>query len=168
MNLFLCSPRNFYLRFLFSVCIVRETRQVWNRKTRKSCMMTSLRKISVMFYLYNMRFTVSFLLPFFLINVNLFCRIIMFFRNKRVNILFSYLFFLMRRNVFYRHEVLPYAIKVLQAAGYDLVTVAECLGEDPYLRVEDPSVRDVCQVLSFFSGIFYKLVFFLWQDTWHC
>jgi len=40
------------------------------------------------------------------------------------------------------HEVLPYAIKVLQGAGYDLVTVAECLGEDPYLRVEAPSVRD--------------------------
>lgn len=70
---------------------------------------------------------------------------------------------------FYRHEVLPYAIKVLQAAGYDLVTVAECLGENPYLRVEDPSVRDVC--LRLFSRIFFfdlcVYVLFL-QDTWHC
>jgi len=40
------------------------------------------------------------------------------------------------------HEVLPYAIKVLQGAGYKLVTVAECLGENPYLRVEAPSARD--------------------------
>ncbi|KAF8925905.1 Carbohydrate esterase 4 protein [Haplosporangium bisporale] len=40
------------------------------------------------------------------------------------------------------HKVLPYAIKVLQGAGYKLVTVAECLGENPYLRVDTPSARD--------------------------
>lgn len=61
----------------------------------------------------------------------------------------------MKNVFFYRHEVLPYAIKVLQAAGYDLVTVAECLGENPYLRVEDPSVRDVCLRLSFFFSQFF-------------
>ena len=44
----------------------------------------------------------------------------------------------------YRSEVLPYAIKVLQEAGYDLVTVAECLGEEPYHSVDSPSARDVC------------------------
>lgn len=32
-----------------------------------------------------------------------------------------------------RYDVLPYAIKSLQAAGYDLVTVAECLGIEPYI-----------------------------------
>lgn len=30
------------------------------------------------------------------------------------------------------HQVVPYAIQKLQAAGYKLVTVAECLGEQPY------------------------------------
>jgi len=36
------------------------------------------------------------------------------------------------------HEVLPHAIKVLQSRGYKLVTVAECLGREPYSRVSDP------------------------------
>ena len=82
------------------------------------------------------------------------------FRNKRVNFFFLTLFSVfdtMKNVFFYRHEVLPYAIKVLQAAGYDLVTVAECLGENPYLRVEDPSVRDVCLRLSFFFSQFFFL-----------
>eukprot|EP00919_Chromeraceae_sp_WS-2016_P061637 GHVR01146152.1.p1 GENE.GHVR01146152.1~~GHVR01146152.1.p1 ORF type:complete len:159 (-),score=1.22 GHVR01146152.1:104-580(-) len=30
------------------------------------------------------------------------------------------------------HEVVPHAISVLQAKGYKLVTVAECLGMEPY------------------------------------
>ena len=45
---------------------------------------------------------------------------------------------------FYRHEVLPYAIKELQKAGYNLVTVAECLGQQPYHSQGPPSTRDVC------------------------
>jgi hypothetical protein len=53
--------------------------------------------------------------------------------------------------MFYRREVLPYAIEVLQAAGYKLVTVAECLGENPYLRVDAPSARDVCQSFFFWD-----------------
>ncbi|ESK89270.1 chitin deacetylase [Moniliophthora roreri MCA 2997] len=40
------------------------------------------------------------------------------------------------------HEVLPYAIEKLQTAGYQLVTVAECLGMDPYLTVGTANIRD--------------------------
>jgi hypothetical protein len=36
-----------------------------------------------------------------------------------------------------RHDVLPYAINVLQNAGYNLVTVAECLGQSPYQWTTD-------------------------------
>lgn len=42
-----------------------------------------------------------------------------------------------------RHQVLPYAIKRLQAAGYRLVTLAECLGQAPYQSVGTPSAPDV-------------------------
>jgi len=45
------------------------------------------------------------------------------------------------------HEVLPYAIQKLQAAGYNLVTLAECLGMEPYQSVGSPVAKD---------------------DTWHC
>lgn len=44
-------------------------------------------------------------------------------------------------------EVLPYAIEKLQAAGYKLVTLAECLGDHPYFQTGPPSQRD---------------------DSWHC
>ncbi|KAG8682343.1 Carbohydrate esterase 4 protein [Ceratobasidium sp. 394] len=40
------------------------------------------------------------------------------------------------------HTVLPYAIQKLQAAGYQLVTVAECLGKNPYQAVGSPTPRD--------------------------
>ncbi|EDR10826.1 carbohydrate esterase family 4 protein [Laccaria bicolor S238N-H82] len=40
------------------------------------------------------------------------------------------------------HQVLPYAIKKLQAAGYRLVTLAECLGKAPYQSVAAPSTPD--------------------------
>ncbi|KAF8756196.1 Polysaccharide deacetylase [Rhizoctonia solani] len=40
------------------------------------------------------------------------------------------------------YEVLPYAIQKLQAAGYRLVTVAECLGEQPYQSVGSPQTPD--------------------------
>jgi len=40
--------------------------------------------------------------------------------------------------------VLPYAISVLQRAGYKLVTVAECLGGlDSYRKVSEPQKPDV-------------------------
>jgi len=36
------------------------------------------------------------------------------------------------------HNVLPHAISVLQAKGYNLVTVAECMGMEPYQKVTTP------------------------------
>jgi hypothetical protein len=36
------------------------------------------------------------------------------------------------------HEVVPHAISVLQGHGYNLVTLAECLGEEPYQSVTTP------------------------------
>jgi len=39
------------------------------------------------------------------------------------------------------YEVLPHAISVLKDK-YKFVTVAECLGMEPYLRVDAPSARD--------------------------
>jgi peptidoglycan/xylan/chitin deacetylase (PgdA/CDA1 family) len=36
------------------------------------------------------------------------------------------------------HVVLPHAIKTLKAAGYKLVTVAECLGQQPYQSFNTP------------------------------
>ncbi|TFK71514.1 glycoside hydrolase/deacetylase, partial [Pluteus cervinus] len=44
-------------------------------------------------------------------------------------------------------DVLPHAISVLKGAGYNLVTVAECLGLEPYQWVGEPSTPD---------------------DTWYC
>ncbi|KJA19853.1 carbohydrate esterase family 4 protein [Hypholoma sublateritium FD-334 SS-4] len=40
------------------------------------------------------------------------------------------------------HQVLPYAIKKLQAAGYKLVSLAECTGLPAYQSVTTPGVRD--------------------------
>ncbi|XP_006455673.1 hypothetical protein AGABI2DRAFT_180621 [Agaricus bisporus var. bisporus H97] len=37
--------------------------------------------------------------------------------------------------------VLPYVIKKLQDAGYKLVTLAECLGEQPYSKIGSPQQR---------------------------
>ncbi|KAJ2922538.1 hypothetical protein H1R20_g14558, partial [Candolleomyces eurysporus] len=45
------------------------------------------------------------------------------------------------------YDVLPYAIQKLKAAGYQLVTVAECLGRAPYQSVAAPGTPD---------------------STWHC
>jgi len=45
------------------------------------------------------------------------------------------------------HNVIPYAIQRLQSAGYKLVTLAECLGKNPYQSVAAPQARD---------------------STWHC
>jgi len=46
-------------------------------------------------------------------------------------------------NLFNRHQVLPYAIQKLQAAGYQLVTLAECLGMPAYQSVVAPGTPDV-------------------------
>ncbi|KAG2018803.1 chitin deacetylase [Coprinopsis cinerea AmutBmut pab1-1] len=43
-------------------------------------------------------------------------------------------------------EVLPHAITALQGAGYQLVTVAECLGMSPYQWVGAPHTRDASWV----------------------
>ncbi|KAG8704495.1 Carbohydrate esterase 4 protein [Ceratobasidium sp. 395] len=40
------------------------------------------------------------------------------------------------------HEVVPYMIPKLQKAGYKLVTLAECLGEEPYQSVGAPGTPD--------------------------
>ncbi|KAG8909053.1 Carbohydrate esterase 4 protein [Tulasnella sp. 417] len=39
-------------------------------------------------------------------------------------------------------RVLPYALSALQAQGYSFVTVAECLGANPYQSVTTPGTRD--------------------------
>ena len=36
------------------------------------------------------------------------------------------------------HVVLPHAIKALKAKGYKLVTLAECMGMEPYQNVSAP------------------------------
>lgn len=43
----------------------------------------------------------------------------------------------------HRYDVLPYAIGVLQAKGYSLVTVAECLGQSAYQWVGSPQTPTV-------------------------
>lgn len=40
------------------------------------------------------------------------------------------------------NEVLPYAIQQFKAAGYKMVTVAECLGQSPYQSTGSPAKRD--------------------------
>lgn len=54
-------------------------------------------------------------------------------------------------NLFNRHQVLPYAIQKLQAAGYQLVSLSECLGMDPYQSVVSPGTPDVSPLPSRFS-----------------
>ncbi|QRV93299.1 chitin deacetylase [Ceratobasidium sp. AG-Ba] len=50
------------------------------------------------------------------------------------------------------HEVVPYAINKLTAAGYKLVTLAECLGDKPaYQSVGKPSLRDVSSLVLLIS-----------------
>ena len=41
------------------------------------------------------------------------------------------------------HQVLPYAINLLQSKGYKLVTVAECLGLPAYQWTTTPGTKDV-------------------------
>lgn len=70
------------------------------------------------------------------------------------------------------HQVLPYALKTLQAKKYKFVTVAECLGnKNPYLTKTTPGKRDVrfFLVASLFTS-YYSLLMIprLLQSTWKC
>ena len=47
-------------------------------------------------------------------------------------------------------EVLPHAIKKLKDAGYRLVTVAECLGMEPYQSRWEPETPDVCPLFAYY------------------
>ncbi|KAJ6512562.1 carbohydrate esterase family 4 protein [Mycena sanguinolenta] len=42
------------------------------------------------------------------------------------------------------YRVLPYAISQLKAGGYNMVSVATCLGLEPYHSVGEPGTPDVC------------------------
>lgn len=44
-------------------------------------------------------------------------------------------------------QVVPYAIKLLQSKGYQLVTVAECLGLQAYINVTTPETPEVASIL---------------------
>ena len=46
-----------------------------------------------------------------------------------------------------RFDVLPFAIQVLQGAGYNLVTLAECVGLDAYQWVGNPQTPGVRLIL---------------------
>ncbi|KAG6853878.1 hypothetical protein C0991_000485, partial [Blastosporella zonata] len=48
----------------------------------------------------------------------------------------------LNHEVYGSHVVLPHAIKVLQNAGYELVTLAKCLDMEPYQSVGQPQVND--------------------------
>lgn len=44
-------------------------------------------------------------------------------------------------------EILPHAIKVLKDAGYKLVTLSECIGQEPYRFTNPPAERDVSSTM---------------------
>ena len=44
--------------------------------------------------------------------------------------------------------MLNYVVPLLAAKGYNFVTVAECLGRQPYAKTVAAGVRDVCPMLS--------------------
>jgi len=62
-------------------------------------------------------------------------------------------------------QVLPNAIRLLQARGYRLVTVAECLGMAPYQRVTTP--QNVGGSPQLHVRLVSEAPFWL-QDTWTC
>jgi hypothetical protein len=59
--------------------------------------------------------------------------------------------------LFNRKQVLPYAIQKLQAVGYQLVTLAECLEMPAYQSVVTPGTPDVSPLLAFFLLISWCL-----------
>jgi len=60
------------------------------------------------------------------------------------------------------HVIVPHAIQVLQQNGYRLVTVAECLGMEPYQSVGQPEQvsRNVCP--------FFWILTTCVQGNWSC
>jgi hypothetical protein len=50
------------------------------------------------------------------------------------------------------HVVLPRAIGILQAKGYKLVTVAECLGVEPYQSVSAPQTVNLSAIITFLNS----------------
>ncbi|KAF8995027.1 hypothetical protein BDQ17DRAFT_1412305 [Cyathus striatus] len=56
------------------------------------------------------------------------------------------------------YDVLPYFIQKVKAAGYHMVTVAECLGSNPYQRVESPSARDSAGTVRLIPALFISLI----------
>lgn len=62
--------------------------------------------------------------------------------------------------------VLPHAIKVLKAAGYRLVSLAECLGQPAYTVVGPPAARDVSLFIS--SSYPLDVKHYVLQATWTC
>jgi hypothetical protein len=74
-------------------------------------------------------------------------------------------------NLFYRHQVLPYAIQRLKSAGYQLVTLAECLGKPPYQSVGSPGTPDVSPLPSCSHPLAFLALFLISkfsQANWHC
>jgi hypothetical protein len=53
-------------------------------------------------------------------------------RNNRVGVLLAIPSVPLMVFLGYRDQILPFAITALKNAGYSLVTVAECLGMEPY------------------------------------
>jgi hypothetical protein len=68
------------------------------------------------------------------------------------------------------HRVYPYAIQVLQDAGYMLVTLTGCLGQQPYQSVGSPGVRDVWFPILLFAcfSAFTHNLFFKPYFSWTC
>ncbi|EDR03042.1 carbohydrate esterase family 4 protein [Laccaria bicolor S238N-H82] len=73
------------------------------------------------------------------------------------------------------HEVIPYAIQKLKGAGYNLVTVAECLGMQPYQFVSAPMAQQAVSCTKFLISIPPSFTDFFncmkpgnIPSTWHC
>ena len=119
--------------------------------------------LAVLFYLWNMRFTVWFFYFFYLLSTWIFWLnvFLVVFRIQRVILFYfpaSFFCCLKRKQCFYRHQVLSHhdaaAIKELQKAGYKLVTVAECLGKEPHYSEGPSSTREVFVYLFILPAYF--------------
>ena len=64
------------------------------------------------------------------------------------------------------HVIVPYAIQALQSAGYQLVTVAECLGVEPYQNVTTPETVSLvlCPIRFNVADFFPRYL----QGSWSC
>ena len=59
--------------------------------------------------------------------------------------------------------VLPHAIKVLKAKGYELVTLAECMGMDAYQSVSAPQSVSFVRFLLLLLYLMHCI-----QGSWTC